>query len=40
MECFLVFIVVFFAGIIHLILSVLSKLKLIDSDSELYITEP
>jgi len=39
MECLLVFVVVFFAGVVHLVLTALSRLKLIDRDSELYITE-
>jgi hypothetical protein len=39
MECLLVFVIVFFAGFIQLILTVLSKLKLIESDIEFDVTE-
>ncbi len=34
MECLLVFGVVIFAGFIQLVVAVLTRLKLIDSDSE------
>jgi hypothetical protein len=39
MECLLVFVVVVFAGFIQLILSALSKLKLIDYEIEFDGTE-
>ena len=39
MECLFVLIFPVIAGAVQLILIVLSKLNLVDSDSELYITE-